>query len=177
MLEKIKSVKGLNHENMYTDILESLLNSRITAYGRDGFTSQNRSGTSATGKDAGSVDLKMTCELNNLIIESIRWHNPGFKRDLQSHISKIFNYDPARCAFYDVIYLQKTKIQLSFDKAWKKFKEEIFPTLKFPSEYEMEFTEDLSSKFSINTVNILLSKHKNNLYFYHMLIDIEYVTS
>ena len=177
MLEKIKSVKGLNHENMYTDILESLLNSRITAYGRDGFTSQNRSGTSATGKDAGSVDLKMTCELNNLIIESIRWHNSNFKGDLQSHISKIFNYDPARCAFYDVIYLQKTKIHLSFDEACKKFKEEIFPTLKFPSEYEMEFTEDLSSKFSVNTVNILLSKHKNNLYFYHILIDIEYAKS
>lgn len=174
MLEKIKSVNKLNYENMYTDVLEALLNSRIEAYGRRGFTSQNRSGTSGMGKEAGSIDLMMKCERDNIVIEAIRWYNPSFKSDLQEHLRKVFNYDPSRSAFYDVIYFESNNAKLSFNDAWSKFRDEIFPELTFPKEYEKDGTEDLSSTLGTNTVKVFLSKHKNNLYFYHILIDIEY---
>ena len=154
MLEKIKSVNKLNCENMYSDVLEALLNARIEAYGRSGLTSQNRSGISVGEKDAGSLDLKMKCGGDNIVIEAIRWYNSSFKSDLQKHLRKVFYYDPSRSAFYDVIYFESNKAKLSFNDAWLMFKDEIFPELTFPKEYEKDSTENLSSTLGTNTVKV-----------------------
>ena len=173
ILEKIKTVHKLNDENSYSDFLEILLNSRIKLLGRDGFSSQNRSGYSATGKSPGSLDLRMILENKNLLIEAIRWHNSNFKADLQEHITKTFNYDPSRVAFYNVMYYEHN----DFHNDWIKFKDDIFTNLNFPTQYPIcGDIEDISDKLGNNSVRVALSLHANDLSFYHILVNINYKT-
>ena len=173
VLEKVKTVQQLRDEDSYSDLLEILLNARINIFGRDGFSSQNRSGSSATGKSIGSLDLKMTLDAKNIIIEALRWHNTNFNSELQRHLTKTFNYDSTRVAFYNVMYYEKD----DFCNDWIKFKDKLFPMLTFPKEYSLvEDLEDLSSKLGNNSVKIAVSKHDNNLRIYHILINIKYIT-
>ena len=173
ILEKVKTVQKLRDEDSYSDLLEILLNARIKIFGRDGFSSQNRSGSSAAGKSIGSLDLKMTLDAKNIIIEALRWHNANFNSELQRHLTKTFNYDSTRVAFYNVMYYEKD----AFYNDWIKFKDRLFPKLTFPKEYFLvEDLADLSSKFGNNSVKIAVSKHDKNLRIYHILINIKYIT-
>lgn len=173
ILEKIKTVQDLKDENSYSDLLEILLNTRIKLLGRDGFSSQDRSGSSATGKSFGSLDLRMNLGAENIVIEALRWYNKNFNSELQKHLKKTFNYDSTRVAFYNIIYYEKD----DFYNDWIKFRDKLFPKLVFPQEYSItKNIEDLSSKLGNNSVKIAVSKHDNNLRFYHILININYIT-
>lgn len=167
ILDKINTIDKLKNEDSYTDMLEILFNARLSIFDKE--ITPSRGGHSETGKEIGRLDLKMNLGSNNITIEALRWNKNGFK--LQEHITKTFNYDPSRVAFYNVVYYEKE----NFEQDWSEFKITHFANLVFPQEYSLiEPINDISSTFGHNLIKIAISKHEHNLVFFHILVNINY---
>lgn len=166
LLDKIYE-KKLAEDNI-TDLLELEIESRISMLGYE-LKNQNRSGKSSTGKNAGEVDLEIKFNDFSIIIEAVKYScGPA---DRKKHIEKIFNYDPSRRYFYNLIYFDSGK---NFDDSWDRVKKDI-ESAKYPSGYERIETKEMDSDNS--SIKIAVSKHNGGLTYYHVMGNFCYAFS
>jgi len=163
-LKKIDLVKKIseNHlsEDNISDLLELEIAGRLSMLGYK-LNNQDRSGKSASGKNAGEIDLEINFDDFSIVIEAVKYSSGSTKR--KEHIEKIFNYDPSRRYLYNLIYFDSTD---NFDTSWKKVFSEIEAS-NYPSGYERKETQEMPS--SNGSIKIAISKHNGNLTFYHVM--------
>ncbi|MBR1715341.1 MAG: hypothetical protein IJ717_10420 [Treponema sp.] len=168
-LKKIDVVEKIseNHlsEDNISDLLELEINGRLSMLGYK-LENQDRSGKSASGKNAGEIDLEINFNDFSIVIEAVKYSSDSAKR--KQHIEKTFNYDPSRKFIYDLIYFDGTE---SFDAAWNNVLADINKA-SYPVGYEKQYSEELNS--NNNGIKIAKSYHNNDLIFFHIMGNFKY---
>ncbi len=168
-LKKIDVVEKIseNHlsEDNISDLLELEINGRLSMLGYK-LENQDRSGKSASGKNAGEIDLEINFNDFSIVIEAVKYSSDSAKR--KQHIEKTFNYDPSRKFIYDLIYFDGTE---SFDDAWNNVLADINKA-SYPVGYEKQYSEELNS--NNNGIKIAKSYHNNDLIFFHIMGNFKY---
>ena len=163
-LKKIDVVEKIseNHlsEDNISDLLELEINGRLSMLGYK-LENQDRSGKSASGINAGEIDLEINFNDFSIVIEAVKYSSGSAKR--KQHIEKTFNYDPSRKFIYDLIYFDGTE---SFYDAWNNVLADI-NNASYPVGYEKKSFEELNS--NNNGIKIAKSYHNNDLIFYHIM--------
>lgn len=172
ILKKIDAVEKIRKNNLsednISDILELEMNGRLSMLDYK-LENQNRSGKSPSGKNSGEIDLEIKLNNFSIIIEAVKYSRGS--ADRKKHIEKIFNYDPSRRYFYNLIYFDSGK---NFDDSWDIVKKDI-ESANYPSGYERIETKEM---YSGNTsIKIAVSKHKGGLTYYHVMGNFCYAFS
>jgi hypothetical protein len=169
VLQKVTMVKEIckSKENSITDLFEIILNARLSMLGYS-CSSQNRSGLSETGKNAGELDLSIPIGNKTIVIEAVRYSVSGMGR-IKNHTKKIFNYDPTREFLFDLIYYQESPND--FQKFIFDLNEKL-STFEYPIENKFLRCEAVQSYG--NGIEVIQAIHDNNLVFYHVAINFSY---
>ncbi len=164
----IAEIKG---ENKLTDILQLMINARISAW-RMYWSSQERQGNTQTYKgNPASVDLASNMQHHSFPLEAVRFDKTfgTVKGKLQSHILKNFDHTASRKFLFNIIYYQHR----SFSKDWEKFYKAFLPCIKFNKEFELVQPIEAINWNSI-TPNLKACKsyHNNGVVCYYVFIDL-----
>lgn len=169
ILKKIDLVKKIsgNHlsEDNISDLLELEINGRLSMLGYK-LDNQDRSGKSASGKNAGEIDLEINFDDFSIVIEAVKYSSGSTKR--KEHIEKQFKYDPSRRYLYNLIYFDSTD---NFDTSWKEVLSEI-ENSNYPSGYEKIETKEIHS--NNGSIKIAVSSHNGKLTYYHIMANFYY---
>lgn len=131
---------------------------------------QTQFGKSATGKQAGEIDIKIDNDQSETIAIYEAFNLSVFDRTkIKNHIIKLFNYDTNGLPEnYIVVYCSK-----NFIDNWNKYKTYV-PTIK--TSYKMLDFTDISSNYDIPAnIKIGIAKHTRNqkqVRVYHLFIDL-----
>lgn len=167
----LKSVK----EDYFTDLIELVLNAQLKSFCYK-LDSQSRKGASGTGKGMGEIDLGLGFNVKDIVIEAVRvysyqtWNTN--KKEVVKHIRKTFNYSPSRDMFYNLVYYQNE----DFNKDWVDFVTNLLPSIKFPKGFSLKGNVEEIKELGHNSMKVALTRHENNLKFYHIFIDLGYLT-
>ncbi|ADL25809.1 hypothetical protein FSU_3258 [Fibrobacter succinogenes subsp. succinogenes S85] len=177
LLKKIKAVSASSShmsEDYKTDLLQSILNGRLSMLGYK-FEDQNRSGQSAgKGKQAGELDLSMDLGCSTVVLEAINCN--GWNADLKKHIEKVFNYDPSRHILINLMYYEGKNDE--FFSKWDVIKKYVTDNTKvnYPLNYGIIDQQEISNITQNNSIKVLKCVHENNLEFYHIFANFSYYT-
>ena len=179
MLEKVKALDNIRDENKYSDIVEVVLNARLT-YLRWNVGSQSRGGyahPSGGGVPIQPGERDLTIRDANgkslLVIEAFILRNAA---ETHKHLKKVFNYDHKRNEFLILIYDTHENGD-DFKANWKKYKEETVLATVFPAGYGLDgIVEDVTADFGSSLCSIMIgkSRHKNGSILFHVMVDIHY---
>lgn len=177
LLKKIKAVTASSShlsEDYKTDLLQSILNSRLSMLNYK-FEDQNRSGQSAgKGKQAGELDLSLDLGCNTIVLEAINC--TGWNADLKKHIEKVFHYDPSRRILINLMYYEGENND--FFSRWDDIKKSVSDNTKvnYPQNIGYLNQQDISDITQNNSIKVLKCFHENNLEFYHIFANFNYYT-
>lgn len=177
LLEKIKSIEEIGLEDKYNDLVEVVINARISVWHWT-VAAQSRgaySGGGDTGKQPGERDLPIVD--NNaavlLVCEAFIYRD---KKRTEEHLQKVFNYHHRRDAFCMLIY-DTGEASGTFQQHFSDYCSVIVPGTKFPEGYEISGDiEDVSKRFVGDHAAIRISKstHKSGTEVYHIFVNIRY---
>lgn len=163
MVEKITE-SNLSEDNI-SDLLELEINGRLSMLGYK-LENQDRSGKSASGVNAGEIDLEINLDDFSIVIEAVKFsRGPGERK---KHIEKTLNYDPSKKYIFDLIYFD---VDQDFNTSWATVKTEI-DSANYPSGYKKRSTNELPSNNA--GVKIAVSNHESGLVFYHIMANFYY---
>ena len=168
MIIKIQTVKLLEMEDNYTDILQSILKLRFPFYGWS-INDHPHVGMSLRKKGPGEPDLVIeSSSIPITIIEALKLRGKS-KRTIHEHIQKSFNYSKQLKRYYLIIYYNGKKNM--FNKTWENYKNN-FNLFTFPKKREPsgEFI-DLHDEFD-NVENFQIAKTKHPSFeMFHIMVD------
>ena len=170
MMDKIESVREIQTENRYNDLLLAILRLRLPLWGWI-ILDQPRAGKSPGGKDAGEVDHLINASGNNIaLFESFILKD---KRSINKHIIKCKDYINYLDRYYIIIFFLKKK--KDFAKNWAKYKKEVL-AIEYPPNFLIDIQysfEDLCNKFKdINDLKIAKTIHDNKIEMFHIMINL-----
>lgn len=170
LVKKGEKVSDLE-EDKITDVLELILNSRLSAWQMQ-WSSQSRSGT--TGKDTNQLaraDLSLNDFNTRVIFEALRiYHDKtvtSLKGGIEHHVKKSFNETSTRELIYNTIYYQADQ----FDTSWPEFKR-IINEMTFPDRFGRISDMEESADLSTSDLKIGFTKHENKVVCYYLFINI-----
>lgn len=164
LIQKI-SATNLSEDNI-SDLVELEMNGRLSMLGYK-LENQDRSGKSATGKNAGELDLEISFNDFSIVIEAVKYSRGAAER--KKHIEKTFKYDPSIKYIYNLIYFDANNED--FTTAWKNIKKDI-DEASYPSAFKKTNTEELESNNA--GIKIIKSEHENGLIYYHIMGNFKY---
>jgi hypothetical protein len=176
MLNKIQAIANINNENKYNDLVQLALESRIGSWGWT-VKDQIRKAFSATGKDAGEIDL----DIQNFNKATIVTCEAFILRDVsrvQSHVEKLIgHYVHDRKALIIIVYF--TGLHIDFESKWVEYRDTIIPSLNYPAGYEIDAKglDDITKQFGYENSAIKIGKalHATSTVLYHLFINTNYV--
>lgn len=176
-LTKIKSIKKHIGEDEFTDLLQIIINGQLKSFNLK-LDEQKRAGSSATQKKVGlgSVDLTFSNEIKDITFEAVRFNSKqGVKNNFDNiidHIEKTFDYSTSKKYFFNIVYYQADKFILH----WNEFKNNKISLVNFPKEYSLKNKIDITDKFGNDAIKVIKTIHENELEFYHIFLNLNYVT-
>jgi hypothetical protein len=178
MLKKIKSIEAINDENKYTNLIQILLQMRMSQWGWS-ITSQDSGGVSESGKNGGETDLEILNSNSIPIItcEAFILRNP---KRVQEHLEKLIGkYTHARKSLITIVYFLGK--HSDFKSEWKKYCETTIPKLTYPVGYELKGDKvtDRTIDFGCDETGIRVgyALHGENTSVYHVFVNINYFVS
>lgn len=172
MLEKIKGIQHIPHENRYNDLIIAALRLRFQIWGWS-CHDQGRSGKSASGKDAGEMDVMFQASGTNIALCEAFILKGRKKGITQEHIKKCFTYNTTLDSYYIIVYYKGP--QGNFDSTWESYKDDII-NCPYDTRWQVDKAkgfEDSSKKFSnVTAFRIAKSYHGTQKSVYHLMIDL-----
>ena len=176
MLDKINSIRDIHLEDKYNDIIQLILESRISQWGWQ-VKDQSRGGFSGnkTSVNPGERDL-IICDSNGdelIVCEAFIWKSFSIA---ESHINKTFNYTHKRKDFVLLIY--DKRLYENFDKNWNNYKNDTLPKISYTPGYELKESKwkELTKAFGYKAsgIKVGMSYHGKNTKIYHILVNLNY---
>lgn len=176
MLDKINAVRDVGLEDKYNDVVQLVLDARISQWGWQ-VKDQTRGAFSANQNkyNPGERDI-MICNSNGeglLVCEAFIWKD---RATAESHINKIFNYYHKRKNFIILIYDKRS--YKNFDSNWGKYKNEVLPNLSYPTEFSLKNLKwkELTKKFEYDSTGIKIgvTKHGKGTKIFHIMVNLNY---
>ncbi|RTL00625.1 MAG: hypothetical protein EKK57_06740 [Proteobacteria bacterium] len=171
MLDKIKSVKEVQDENKYNDLLVAILKLRFDIWGWV-ISDQNRGGSSGTGIDAGSIDFTIMSGSTRLALAEALIHKDT--NYAQEHTLRCFKYDANLQCFFVIIYSHNA----NFDQAWEKHQKYV-QAAQFNEKVSLLNKDtnngfiDLSTEFNdIRGIKVAKTQNKSDVEMYHIMINL-----
>ena len=172
ILEKhdlIKKIKTAQEDNI-SDLLQIALHTSLNMLDYQ-ITSQNRSGSSATGINAGETDLSIRFNNSSIILEAVRYSSGKFDNVI-NHILKNFDYGPSKKFLFNLVYYQGDKSK--FTTKCNELKNEL-QNIQYPIEYEFNsFMSIDDTEINNDAIFIIKCNHNNDLIFYHIILNFSY---
>lgn len=172
ILEKhdlIKKLKTAQEDNI-SDLLQIALHTSLNMLDYQ-ITSQNRSGSSASGINAGETDLSIRFNNSSIILEAVRYSSGKFDNVI-NHILKNFDYGPSKKFLFNLVYYQGDKSK--FTTKCYEFKNEL-QNIQYPTEYEFNsFMSIDDTEINNDAIFIIKCNHNNDLIFYHIILNFSY---
>lgn len=172
ILEKhdlIKKLKTAQEDNI-SDLLQIALHTSLNMLDYQ-ITSQNRSGSSASGINAGETDLSIRFNNSSIILEAVRYSSGNFDNVI-NHILKNFDYGPSKKFLFNLVYYQGDKSK--FTTKCNEFKNEL-QNIQYPTEYEFNsFMSIDDTEINNDAIFIIKCNHNNDLIFYHIILNFSY---
>lgn len=170
LLEKINSLMKLK-EKEKNDLLKLMLNQSLKIL-RYEFIDESPQGRSPSGKESGELDFVLKLGTFSIVLESVRCNS--FDADVKGHILKVFNYEPSRRIFINLMYYEGESS--SFMDCWKQvvLKTTNNKDVVYPVQNECIKKEDISNRYNNASIKVLKNTHKTNLDFYHILVNLNY---
>lgn len=103
-----------------------------------------------------------------MVIEALIYTSKG---KLERHIMKCFKYDSSRNSLFSLIYYKNENNK--FNSTWENIKKYI-EEFKYPEGYDMSKSYDISDSYKNSSIKVLKAFHKNNLVFYHIMVNFSY---
>ena len=174
MLTHINSISAIDHEDKYSDLLQLVLNGRLSMYGWK--SSTTRGGQPFSGKaNLGEIDFAISSRSERLCLCEAMIIEGKNIAESQKHDFKIFNYGASRKLFFMIIYYKGK----DYETSWTKYKSDVGKEIQFPTGHEMQFNEleDLSAEFGNNSIKVAKGIHASGVLLYHIFININYLLS
>lgn len=172
LLDKVHAVKKNPHENRYNDLLLAILRLRFQIWNWS-IHDQARTGSSASGKDAGETDITIQAGNVTIALFEALILKGNSRKNVHKHIVKCFTYVSYLERYYMVIYFKGDAS--NFDATWDSYKSDT-STCNFPSGFVFDNVkgfEDLSMKFEdVGHLKIARSFHGNGVEMFHIMIDL-----
>lgn len=172
ILEKhdlIKKLKTAQEDNI-SDLLQIALHTSLNMLDYQ-ITSQNRSGSSASGINAGEPDLSIRFNNLSIILEAVRYSSGNFDNVI-NHILKNFDYGPSKKFLFNLVYYQGDKSK--FTTKCNELKNEL-QNIQYPTEYEFNsFMSIDDTEITNDGIYVIKCCHENDLIFYHMIMNFSY---
>lgn len=172
ILEKhdlIKKLKTAQEDNI-SDLLQIALHTSLNMLDYQ-ITSQNRSGSSASGINAGEPDLSIRFNNSSIILEAVRYSSGNFDNVI-NHILKNFDYGPSKKFLFNLVYYQGDKSK--FTTKCNELKNEL-QKIQYPTEYEFNsFMSIDDTEINNDAIFIIKCNHNNDLIFYHIILNFSY---
>lgn len=172
ILEKhdlIKKLKTAQEDNI-SDLLQIALHTSLNMLDYQ-ITSQNRSGSSASGINAGEPDLSIRFNNSSIILEAVRYSSGNFDNVI-NHILKNFDYGPSKKFLFNLVYYQGDKSK--FTTKCNELKNEL-QNIQYPTEYEFNsFMIIDDTEINNDAIFIIKCNHNNDLNFYHIILNFSY---
>lgn len=172
ILEKhdlIKKLKTAQEDNI-SDLLQIALHTSLNMLDYQ-ITSQNRSGSSASGINAGETDLSIRFNNSSIILEAVRYSSGKFDNVI-NHILKNFDYGPSKKFLFNLVYYQGDKSK--FTTKCNELKNEL-QNIQYPIEYEFNsFMSIDDTEINNDAIFIIKCNYKNDLIFYHIILNFSY---
>ena len=172
ILEKhdlIKKLKTAQEDNI-SDLLQIALHTSLNMLDYQ-ITSQNRSGSSASGINAGETDLSIRFNNSSIILEAVRYSSGNFDNVI-NHILKNFDYGPSKKFLFNLVYYQGDKSK--FTTKCNELKNEL-QNIQYPTEYEFNsFMSIDDTEINNDGIYVIKCCHENDLIFYHMIMNFSY---
>jgi len=172
ILEKHDLIKKLKtaQEDIISDLLQIALHTSLNMLDYQ-ITSQNRSGSSASGINAGETDLSIRFNNSSIILEAVRYSSGNFD-NVTNHILKNFDYGPSKKFLFNLVYYQGDKSK--FTTKCNELKNEL-QKIQYPTEYEFNsFMSIDDTEINNDAIFIIKCNHKNDLIFYHIILNFSY---
>lgn len=171
LIKKIHGVEQITHENRFNDLLVAILSLRFPIWGWK-ITDQPRSGSSATGLDAGEVDFEIIAGGAVITIFEALILSGRDATVTQNHIKKMTGYSSSLDTYYLIVYY--TGKPEGFDDTWEKYKEDI-ETVAFAPKFKFDDAlgfQNLANDFTnVTSFKIAKTKHSSCVIF-HIMIDL-----
>lgn len=172
ILEKhdlIKKLKTAQEDNI-SDLLQIALHTSLNMLDYQ-ITSQNRSGASAPGINAGETDLSIRFSNSSIILEAVRYSSGNFD-NVKNHILKNFDYGPSKKYLFDLVYYQGNKS--NFSRKCNELKAEL-ENVQYPTGYEFNsFMSNDDTEINNDAICVIKCNHNNDLIFYHLILNFSY---
>jgi len=172
MLGKIKGIQHIPHENRYNDLIVAALRLRFQIWGWT-CHDQARSGKSASGKDAGEVDVMIQASGSDIALFEAFILKGRKKAVTEQHINKCFTYSTTLDSYYIIVYYKGVKT--NFESTWESYKEDI-TNCHYDARWKInneKGLEDVSQKFNnVGAFQIAKSYHGKEKSVYHLMIDL-----
>lgn len=172
LLDKIHAIKQISHEDRFNDLLLAILRLRFPIWGWT-IMDQARIGNSATGINAGEIDVLVQAGGNNIAFIEALILTGANKTLTETHLIKCFNYISYLKRYYILIYFRGN--QGAFDTTWNSYKEDTLAT-RFPSGALIDSTkdfEDLSAEFNdVRNLKIAKTIHNTDIEMFHVMINL-----
>lgn len=180
MLDKIRSIDEIKDENKLNDIVELVLDSRLTLFGFH-ISGQSRGAFSAatestTKKQPGERDLPIMDRNQKIwmVCEALIYRG---KTTAESHLKKAFNYHHKRDVTTLLYYDTDCSNHKRFEKNWKDYKDDILPKTTFPEPMTLNSRlEEISDQYDLKNSAIKIGKtiHGTGTVMYHIFVNINY---
>lgn len=171
LIKKIHGVEQITHENRFNDLLVAILSLRFPIWGWE-ITDQPRSGSSATGLDAGEIDFEIIAGGAVITIFEALILSGRDATLTQNHVKKVTGYSGSLDSYYMIVYY--TGKPEGLDDTWDKYKEDIENTT-FAPKFKLDGTlgfQDLSNDFTnVTSLKIAKTNHSSCCIF-HIMIDL-----
>jgi hypothetical protein len=174
MLTYINSISAIDHEDKYSDLLQLVLNGRLSMYGWK--SSTTRGGQSFSGKaNLGEIDFAIFSRNERICLCEAMILKGKNTTESQKHNFKIFNYGASRKFFFMIIYYKGK----DYETSWTKYKSNVGKEIQFPAGHEMQSNEleDVSAEFGNNSIKVAKGIHVSGVLLYHIYININYMLS
>lgn len=172
ILEKQDLVKKLKtaQEDNISDLLQIALHTSLNMLDYQ-ITSQNRSGASASGINAGETDLSILFNNSSILLEAVRYSSGNFDNVI-NHILKNFDYGPSKNYLFNLVYYQgeKENFITNCDLLSNEIKK-----IQYPAGYEFNnFLSIDKTEINNDAIYVIKSRHNNDLIFYHLIMNFSY---
>lgn len=174
LLEKIRSIENIDHEDKYNDLIELALDARLNGWGWQ-IGAQSRGAFSGTGgKQPGERDLPVMNRFKKsmLVCEAFIYSDATAAK---YHLQKVFNYYHQRDAFAILVY-NKSPLQV-FEKDWSKYISKIIPNTIYPGGFEIQNpVKEVSDDYGCHksAIKVGVSEHGSGTMVYHIFVNINY---
>jgi hypothetical protein len=175
MKGKIQGLAQIKHENRWNDLVQAVLQLRFPLWGWN-INDQSRLGSSATGKDAGEVDLLIRAGGHDVaLVEALILKGSDFQ-NTQKHLLKCFSYSGNLQQFYILIYYNGKRDK--FDSTWSSYCKNV---AKVPFEERHAYNatlgfKDLAEEFNdARDFKIARTAHNSGVEIFHIMMDLSTV--